>query len=622
MKLFKKSETLNDRIKKLRKEKGLTQLELAEQLNITDKAVSKWESGDGNPDISLLPKLAEIFSVTTDYLLTGKEIEEKLVPISKLELCAKKDDIKLIDGLQDLSIKDENGKTLFDYIVMYESTKVFAEIIDKGRANGLFTSTRSGSCTPEHVTEIIFLCLISNKIDKLSAFGFNSFESVTKDELSNKTIKAIIDDKRISKETRSLIFSMHTRKPTDSKGENLSTYEPGYGYYATLSNWQEIYPLILDESVNLKNKEMTTFLLDLIDSINEPCVKSAEKGTKRSEQIVLSRNNKPYLNYYSKTTYLYVAEVKKSTLDKLLEQKEYIILEKANSINNRIQGTTITEREIKIAKMEDNKEISPNEIALEKCVHHGLLYIDEVLSLSDFDLKVKAIKTKPIHFYELLNDYITKEDYKSLFKFGAEYGHQTLADLAMNKDREGCLNYIKNLFAGRQMPDLKLDELQNINFKWLNKKKGAYYINQYHPGTVNEIITDIAVAREEIIRTITFEKEKEKCAGDLTKEYFDDLFKNSNYEMIIIKLCVKLESILKYDRRYEGTFEEMLNSYCETFNTRDDEANDYDPETPKLLQKLRKARNGIVHSDPSDSDMTERELKDCLSHIFSLERGN
>src|SRR5690554_1677662 len=64
-------ETLNERIKKLRKDKRLTQLQLANQLNVTDKAVSKWEVGEGNPDISLLPKIAEIFDVSIDYILTG-----------------------------------------------------------------------------------------------------------------------------------------------------------------------------------------------------------------------------------------------------------------------------------------------------------------------------------------------------------------------------------------------------------------------------------------------------------------------------------------------------------------------------------------------------------------------
>lgn len=59
-------------IRKLRREKGLTQLALAEKLNISDKAVSKWERGCGAPDVSLLPELSEILSVGLDGLLQGQ----------------------------------------------------------------------------------------------------------------------------------------------------------------------------------------------------------------------------------------------------------------------------------------------------------------------------------------------------------------------------------------------------------------------------------------------------------------------------------------------------------------------------------------------------------------------
>lgn len=69
---------LDERIKELRKASGLTQLQLAERLNVTDKAVSKWEVGEANPDIALLPIIAGIFGVTLDYLLTGKKEEEKI----------------------------------------------------------------------------------------------------------------------------------------------------------------------------------------------------------------------------------------------------------------------------------------------------------------------------------------------------------------------------------------------------------------------------------------------------------------------------------------------------------------------------------------------------------------
>ena len=58
-------------IKTLRKDKGMTQLELALCLNVTDRAVSKWERGLGCPDISLLTRLSEIFSVDIGSIIDG-----------------------------------------------------------------------------------------------------------------------------------------------------------------------------------------------------------------------------------------------------------------------------------------------------------------------------------------------------------------------------------------------------------------------------------------------------------------------------------------------------------------------------------------------------------------------
>ncbi len=56
----------------LRKENNLTQLQLANLMNISDKAVSKWERGLGCPDVSLLSDLANIFSIDIEKLLSGK----------------------------------------------------------------------------------------------------------------------------------------------------------------------------------------------------------------------------------------------------------------------------------------------------------------------------------------------------------------------------------------------------------------------------------------------------------------------------------------------------------------------------------------------------------------------
>ena len=65
--------TIGKRIAHLRKEKGLTQEELAQHMGISPQAVSKWENDQTCPDISALPKLARLFGVTVDELLEGKE---------------------------------------------------------------------------------------------------------------------------------------------------------------------------------------------------------------------------------------------------------------------------------------------------------------------------------------------------------------------------------------------------------------------------------------------------------------------------------------------------------------------------------------------------------------------
>ncbi|MGE4485017.1 MAG: helix-turn-helix domain-containing protein [Oscillospiraceae bacterium] len=56
-----------------RKQLSMTQQDLADRLNLTNRAVSKWETGDGCPDISVLPALAEILNVTVDELLKGEK---------------------------------------------------------------------------------------------------------------------------------------------------------------------------------------------------------------------------------------------------------------------------------------------------------------------------------------------------------------------------------------------------------------------------------------------------------------------------------------------------------------------------------------------------------------------
>lgn len=67
--------TLGKRIAMLRRQKGLKQEDLANTLGVSSQAVSKWENDQTCPDISLLPKLAELLGVSVDELLSGKKNE-------------------------------------------------------------------------------------------------------------------------------------------------------------------------------------------------------------------------------------------------------------------------------------------------------------------------------------------------------------------------------------------------------------------------------------------------------------------------------------------------------------------------------------------------------------------
>ena len=67
--------TMGSFIAALRKANGMTQKELAERLNVSDKAVSRWERDENAPDLSLIPVIAEIFDVTADELLRGERAD-------------------------------------------------------------------------------------------------------------------------------------------------------------------------------------------------------------------------------------------------------------------------------------------------------------------------------------------------------------------------------------------------------------------------------------------------------------------------------------------------------------------------------------------------------------------
>lgn len=87
-------------IAELRRERGLTQKELADKLLLSDKTVSKWEQGRGFPDVSLLLPLCEILEVTVNELLSGKRLQA-----DEYQKNAEKNMVRLMQDKKEFKLK-------------------------------------------------------------------------------------------------------------------------------------------------------------------------------------------------------------------------------------------------------------------------------------------------------------------------------------------------------------------------------------------------------------------------------------------------------------------------------------------------------------------------------------
>ena len=74
------------KITELRTLNNMTQLELAEKLNYSDKTISKWERAESSPDIAVLVEIADLFGVTLDYLVRSENVEKAVSECKKKEV--------------------------------------------------------------------------------------------------------------------------------------------------------------------------------------------------------------------------------------------------------------------------------------------------------------------------------------------------------------------------------------------------------------------------------------------------------------------------------------------------------------------------------------------------------
>ena len=617
----------------LRKTKGWTQVELAEKLNVSDKAVSKWESEAGLPEISQLPAMATLFGVTIDYLMTGKTPEKEIVTISKAELCAKTDDVSLAEEVKDLP-HDENNKKIVDYILQYQSLNVFKKLceIDSSFINRfkmldamrlavvsnslsilvgkVFSVDRNCKFTFENEDEIKSLLPVEDKE------YFRNYQDQCNCLIPRDFFTLLVTDKRVNETTLNTFLS-------NQNGRECV--------------WYHAFPYLIDEAYKNGNDKLLLKLLDISRKNNAIAYETIDP-------IVIYDSSYDYVLNYFFIASKYgnkghgLVRVLESTIKAALEKGDFDMVQEFNNINIDVENFVTTKfrrehesvtkskcyiatsDEIRVAKLKLDKSVSRTDLEIQSAIHNGIVDIKELKEIADFKAVKKALNDYPVHPFELVYRMYQQQKWRELFEFSVDYDINRLSDAILYQNKEDIEENILEIWTKDNQPYNRLKSLCfNNNELYVSRSEISYGSRTNHnQKSIQEVIDYLNDVRQRIISELSNKFDKEKIVGELTKDYFYSELSKGNKELVIIKLCVRMEAILKYDYNYQGDFSEMLDRFCGQFNTYDDEMNNYDPYTPDMLNRLRRQRNSIVHSEKTDKPMSDYDIKQCIEYICSL----
>lgn len=633
-------------IAELRKAKGWTQIELAERLNISDKAVSKWESEAGYPEITMFPQLANLFGVSIDYLMTGKEVQPEIITMSKAELCAKNDDVTLLKDI-DFTQKDENNKCLIDYIQQYESLKVFSALCTTDdRAKGSFD-----------LLTFLKFCLLSNHLELLNKKGFwlkpqicsyrfdsaedimglmpvGALEHFGQRQGNDQYVCALPDD----------FFTMIA---TD-KRINEATIDFLLGKQrGRKCVWYHAFPYLIDACYEVGNTDLLERLLTLSEENNQ----YAYDNLKDKRNYVY---NYYFIGFqYSKGGHGLVRILDK-TLREALQKNDFEMIDRMNSLNRGVISWgfncgVVSDDEIRVAKLKLDKSVSKQEVLVQSAIHDGIIDINELLAVDDIDLIEKTLKEYPVSkfeqiagIHEKLRQALASENWRYIFEYAVDKKAEPLLQYVIKGEEDRIRHWIdekdKIPLGANTTQDLFLRfESKNPNGKYLNlrtrtKFSGTIahsprtaYQNQDSSiiYTMTDLVEYISLCKKQVVDDFKANHNADEVIEELNEEFFRNELAKGNDELVAIKLCVRLEAVLKSKYHYEGDFSEMLERFCKEQGKHlfDDGWGYMVPRMRNFvpyLQKLRKYRNSIVHSEKKVDKMTKEEFEFCIKYICGL----
>lgn len=633
-------DTLNERIKNLRKEKGWTQLQLAEKLNVTDKAVSKWEVGEANPDLSLITTIASLFGVSIDYLLTGKSAEEKVVVMSNVELCCKDDDIERFNKL--VSYTDDSGVSIVEYAKKYEAKNILKAVA------GLYAKGRIKVTLAELAPVLLNLGMLDALIEaKMLDYHVNnptslyykkSYSGPRQTPCDYEAFRTPYDNRKIlfdnwSKNTAILDYYFGF-KSLDEKMENVNNQNRSYN----LPTFAEVFYDFLQMAIDAKDVEKISFIWPYAKKYNDEVIGEYEESKKHSQCFLFYC---PF--YYGNRDYkeFHLVSLSNAQIIEILKLGMIDIAKEANKYShiksdwNNWKHSLVEDNQFvkyELIKNSGGKNIDTRIFDVKV---KDIVILERVLKTKDSKFIVETLKNNPINYSEFLFDLLKNSDYKKIFEFAVDNNYKNLACSIFRKDRfvqvfnlistfiqfnsfEKKVSYTNNRFI---MKDYCYDGLSEKEANALKeeeeseKKRLLDSLERQFVSPIKEKKLKIIAEHEAKIQM------NDMVSGTFTKDFFMSEIAQQHFENCIIKLCTLFEMKLKADGK-TGEFSKMIDDYCGRFYGDDGWGYTVCQDSHKvdILNRLRMQRNNILHADAKEvKPLSAEELIECVNEICDWE---
>lgn len=245
------------------------------------------------------------------------------------------------------------------------------------------------------------------------------------------------------------------------------------------------------------------------------------------------------------------------------------------------------------------------EKAIQEAMVDGIVDIDKLLACNDFETIKDGLTNYPLTVKEYLEKLNTEGNKRQIFEYAVDHKLNSVADWCFKPSSNTLSDTIEtNIYEARRYHN---------NTSFINDN---YFYNGSY-GRFDSSLTHEEV-RDGILNELSLKIDKETITEGLTEEYFNNLLDQGNIELLVIKLCVRLEAVLKCDFHYEGTFEEMLSEYTQDTREYDDWNGESDSIESDCFHKLRKFRNEIVHAQKDGIEMSKVELEKAIKYVCQL----